>query len=536
MARKPPPKKSLLQSLRDWWEADGDGPAKGKPKAKPKAGSKGKEPPQPKKGEPKKGQPKKTTATLVEATSERVEAVRAAVGPRLYRVRKQVNADVEAVRKAAKDPRKTAENVWKNHRLELFGGAALFVGIFAIVGYMAFKRPGDVLNPDVPFVGGQTQTIKQTVDWPTYGYDDKRTRYLPAGDLEAPFSKIWDYDAGDLLEYSPIVAEGVVYGIDKNANVFAIDAKFGNVLWKEDVGELNASAPTYDDGKLFIVNLEPGQALALDADTGKTLWKHELPDRSESSPTVRDGKVIFGCQNGELFALDEDDGKEEWSTDLGGEVKAAPAEDDGIVYVGTYSGEMFAVHADSGDIKWRSSGQGSSFGRAGRFYGSPAIAFGRVYAGNVDGRMYSFDKQNGDLAWSHSTGGYVYAAPVVADTPKSPPTVYFGSFDSTFYALDAEDGSERWTADLKGAVSGAGSLVDETVYVANIGSTETQGFNADSGKQVFQINSGAYNPVISDGKRVYITGFDHLAGFQPQTEERTRAEKERARRREAKKG
>jgi hypothetical protein len=63
--------------------------------------------------------------------------------------------------------------------------------------------------------------------------------------------------------------------------------------------------------------------------------------------------------------------------------------------------------------------------------------------GSVAGRVYSFEAGTGELAWSHSTGDWVYSAPAVANTPKSPPTVYIGSMDQTFYALDARDGSVR---------------------------------------------------------------------------------------------
>jgi outer membrane protein assembly factor BamB len=200
---------------------------------------------------------------------------------------------------------------------------------------------------------------------------------------------------------------------------------------------------------------------------------------------------------------------------VNGAVKAAPTFENGIVYIGDYSGEMSAIRASDGSIKWQSGSQGSGFGRSGRFYAAATVAFGRVYAGNVDGRMYSFDQQTGDLVWSHSTGNYVYAAAIAARTPDTEPTVYFGSYDGTFYALDARTGDERWQVPDLGAISGAASLIGDIAYVADLKTTSTFGFDVRNGHKVFQYSDGAYNPVISNGKELFLTGYKTLYAMKP---------------------
>src|SRR3954453_15350218 len=98
---------------------------------------------------------------------------------------------------------------------------------------------------------------------------------------------------------------------------------------------------------------------------------------------------------------------------------------------------MNAVNAKTGKLIWQSGSLGPGFGGTGEFYSTPAVAFGRVYVGNNDGRVYSYDQSEGALAWTHSTCGYVYSGPAVAQTPPSAPTVYIGSFDGNIYALNA---------------------------------------------------------------------------------------------------
>lgn len=409
------------------------------------------------------------------------------------------------------------QNLWRQHRLATTAGIVVLLAILGVVGYLVLKRPGDVLNPEAAFESEEKAEVRGVIDWPLYGLDKQRTRYLPAKKVRPPFRRIWRFASGQLLEFSPIVVDRVVYGLGNDGLAFALEATTGEVIWKRTVARLNASAPAFHDGRLYGVSLEPGQAFALDVKTGKTLWRKPLPGRSESSPMVDHGRVYFGSEVGTLYAVDARTGKSIWETSLGGEIKGAPALDRGILYIGTYAGDMHAVRAKDGSVKWSSSDQGTGFGRSGSFYGSPAVAFGRVYAGNLDGRMYSFEQGTGALAWSHSTGSAqygIYSSPVAADTPKAPPTIYFGAFDAKLYALDARNGAERWAVGAGGAVSGAPSLVGEIVYVANISKQTTLGFNAATGKRKFRVKTGAYNPIISDGKRLYLTGYSTVTAYE----------------------
>jgi hypothetical protein len=47
----------------------------------------------------------------------------------------------------------------------------------------------------------------------------------------------------------------------------------------------------------------------------------------------------------------------------------------------------------------------------------------------------------------------------------------------------------------------------------NIG---TFGYDVKTGKKVFYSDQGEYNPVISDGKKVYLTGTSTIRAFKPE--------------------
>ncbi|HET7510038.1 MAG TPA: PQQ-binding-like beta-propeller repeat protein [Solirubrobacterales bacterium] len=411
--------------------------------------------------------------------------------------------------------------LWREHRrwaIALLAGTVIAIA-GAIVAYELLKRPADVHNEQAirHFKPQKPPPPKEpkTVNWPVFGFNPSRTKYLPVKGIKPPFDKLWRFTDRPLLEFPPIYVGGKLYFVNNSGYAYSLDADTGEGLWKRRIGRLNASSPAYYNHRLYIVNLVPGHIVKLNAKNGKVIWKRSLPGRAESSPVVINRTVYFGDENGYLYAVSTGKGNIRWATPLGGAIKSAPAYYGGRLYVGDYGGHMNAVDAKSGKLVWQAGSLGPGFGGSGEFYSTPAVAYGRVYAGNNDGRVYSYDTSNGELAWSYSTGGYAYSGPVVANTKHSPPTVFIGSFDGNIYALNAKDGGLRWSRSAGGQVVGALSAVGEIVYVAEFTNKTTSGFMMRSGKRVFRYPKGTYTPVISDGRRIYLTGYSSITALQP---------------------
>jgi outer membrane protein assembly factor BamB len=386
----------------------------------------------------------------------------------------------------------------------LLGGGAALGAYFAFV-----KPPDNVSHPNVEFTN-KTPPAKrvappETFKWPFYGYTADRNRYIDAK-LAPPYSQVWRWKTSSLIEFQPILVDGVLYVVPNDGNATAIDARSGQVKWRRKVGDLNASSPAWAGGRLFIATLS-GRMTCLDAKTGKRVWKRNLPSRSESSPVVIDGRVYFGSEDGTVYALRAKDGGRLWTYHASGAVKAGLAYAEGILYFGDYSGTMTAIRAKNGSKVWSTATSGRAFSQSGQFYSTPAVANGRVFVGNTDHFVYSFAAHTGQLAWRYSTGSYVYAAPAVAPGPGGKPTVFIGSYDSTFYAFDARSGNVRWSFNAPGRISGAPTVVGHIVYFADLDSRSTIGVDVRNGKRVFKAHSGKFNPVISDGKRIYLTGY-----------------------------
>jgi outer membrane protein assembly factor BamB len=439
--------------------------------------------------------------------------------------------------------------------------AAVFVG-----GAIAFAltRPGDVFNADVEFFEEPSQTSVPTPEpeeqtpkkgkkkkdplagfqWPTYGYSKDRRRYLPTEpSVRPPYKLLWSRQFGVLLEFPPIIVGNRLFTVGNAGVIVAQNRTTGRRVWRHDAGYLAASSPAYGDKRIYVTILERtkgagGRIVALNAKTGKVAWSKPLPSRSESSPVFADGRIYFGAEDGTVYAMRAKDGSTQWRFKARGAVKGAPALAGGKLYFGTYGGNVYAIGQRTGKQVWHAGTSGANFGlSAGNFYSSPAVAYGRVYIGNTDGNMYSFSATTGKLAWRRGTGSYVYASPAVAQVRNSKPTVYFGSYDGTFYALDARSGATRWTHRDGGKISGAATVVGDIVYYSNWGHRDTQGLWARSGKTAYWSGRGAFNPIVSDGQTIYITGFSSIAALQPKTkaEEKATAARQAKKRAEAKK-
>jgi outer membrane protein assembly factor BamB len=368
-----------------------------------------------------------------------------------------------------------------------------------------------------------------TIPWPFYHYDLAHTAYLRAN-LKPPFRRRWFFRGHVLMEFPTSVVDKSVYFVRNNGSAYRLDAQKGHVMWKRQLGRLAASTPAYWHGRVFITLLSPGRLVSLRASDGKRIWTRDLPSRSESSPIIHNGVLYFGTEGGGIYAVYAKTGRTKWKKETGGAVKGSPALVGSTLYVGDYSGRMYALWAKTGRERWSTGTSGSKFGfAAGQFYSTPAVGFGRVFAGNTDGKVYSFGAKTGELAWSKSTSGYVYSSPAIVNVARLGPTVYAGSYDGTLYALDARTGSTRWTAKPGGRISGGVTVIGRVAYWSDLDSKSTFGADVRSGKLVFRRRGGAYNPVVSDGKSIYLTGYNTVAALEPAPHRNRERHKRRAR-------
>jgi outer membrane protein assembly factor BamB len=350
--------------------------------------------------------------------------------------------------------------------------------------------------------------------------------HVGVGKFRPPFKRDWVTGGTSLIEFPPAIGFHYLYYASLNGNLIAVSSRNGRRLWTDHVGRCEAAGPAVNRlsrGSVFetFLNKVPcgrgsaqqgdGEILAVAAGPGHALrWKKNL-GATETSPTLVGQRIYIGDYAGVVYCLRNSNGKTLWTFKAGGDVKGAIAYDRGRVFFGAYDGRLYALGAGTGKLIWRAESQRDWLGGHGAFYSTPSVAYSRVYLGSTDGHVYSFGEQTGKLRWSYHTGGFVYGSPAAWRH-----RVFVGSYDHWFYAFDAATGAVLWKFHANGPISGSATIVDGIVYFATL-ERRTYGLDARTGKQVWTYPDGAFTPVVTDGKRLYVVGWGKVYAFSPRS-------------------
>jgi len=316
------------------------------------------------------------------------------------------------------------------------------------------------------------------------------------------------------------VAYGIVYALNKDGYLYAIDADTGDFVWKyKGPGTLMfPGTPTVADGKVYATTGQiasytgeqgASEFACLDAYTGSLLWKLQIEAFApRESVAIAYGNLylipgtvttavdsISGEEYdtmGQVWAIGVKplpDDAEPWSmwrqdpahsgvgqsgpTNLtlmwkfttSGAVVSSPSMADGRVYVGSQDKNVYCLDARSGGLIW-------NFTTNGKIKSSPAVADGKVYIGPDDGYVYCLNAYDGSLIWKKSAGGFIQAHFASLVTLRSSPTVvndrvYVGSLDTNVYCLNADNGDTVWTYKTEGYITSSPAVVDGAVYIAS---------------------------------------------------------------------
>jgi outer membrane protein assembly factor BamB len=411
-------------------------------------------------------------------------------------------------------------------RLLLVVGALILLGGIGAAYYESTHRyGGNVSGTTTEFDPARTTAAPRpgTLVSPMFGGVPQHL-HVGVGQVRPPFHRDWVSGGTSLIEFPPAIAFRYLYYASLNGNLIAVSTRNGRRLWTVHVGRCEAASPAADRlgrGSVYetFLNRQPcgrnaalrgdGELLVVAAGPSHSVrWSKGL-GASETSPLLVGHRLYVGDAEGNVYCLRGLDGKTIWTRHVGGAVKGAIAYDRGRLFFGAYDGRLYALRAGDGKSVWRAESNRDWFGGHGTFYSTPAVAYSRVYLGSTDGHVYSFGEQSGKLRWSHTTGGFVYGSPAVWRG-----SVFVGSYSDTFYAFDAATGAVLWKFHANGPISGSATVVDGIVYFATL-HRRTYGLDARTGKQVWTYPDGAFTPVVTDGRRLYVIGWGKVYAFSP---------------------
>ena len=328
---------------------------------------------------------------------------------------------------------------------------------------------------------------------------------------------LWTYTPGTNGYFTTglAIAYGMVYEMNKDGNLYALNVETGDVVWKykgPNDSLIWPGMPTVADGKVYVTTGEAAQYTGpagtsefacLNAYTGQPIWKlpmEALPPRE--SVAVAYG-ILYIIPGDVTTAVDTISGTEystvnqlwaigdksisvsswpmwradpahsstaqvgpsnlslAWKFTTNGAVISSPSVADGIVYVGSQDKNIYALGAWSGNLIWKFTTQDV-------IESSPAVANGKVYTGGDDGYVYCLDAYEGNLIWKTFVNGnlpFTFGNLVLKSSPAvAGGMVYVGSLDSYLYALDANNGDIVWRTKTNGPIESSPAFAQGAVY------------------------------------------------------------------------
>ncbi|HEY2544664.1 MAG TPA: PQQ-binding-like beta-propeller repeat protein, partial [Candidatus Acidoferrum sp.] len=125
----------------------------------------------------------------------------------------------------------------KSYAFVVAWGAVIVAGVF-----FAARGGSNAFASQIPRNPTSGSASDEKRDWPAYGGAAENTHYSSLAQINRTnvkeLSIAWSFDTGEDggLQTSPIIVEGILYGITPTQKVFSLDAASGKLLWKFDSG------------------------------------------------------------------------------------------------------------------------------------------------------------------------------------------------------------------------------------------------------------------------------------------------------------
>ena len=119
----------------------------------------------------------------------------------------------------------------------------------------------------------------------------------------------WSYDAGDLaaglsqIQFNPLIAKGVLYGVSPSLRYFALDAASGQVVYKQRPSRArHRGSPLVADGKLYLMGMDGTVTVLRTGRKFELLAQNRLDEQLAASLAVGEGTLYLRTYDA-LYAI-----------------------------------------------------------------------------------------------------------------------------------------------------------------------------------------------------------------------------------------
>jgi len=311
------------------------------------------------------------------------------------------------------------------------GGRVYVIDTLGTVRAFDTRNGGQVWSSQTPTEKGNTASL--------YGggiaYDQGRIYatnglgYVAALD-ERNGGLVWQVRPGGPLRGAPSVANGAVYVMSQDNQLYSLKEADGSTNWSaaaslEIAGVFGSASPAVGQGTV-VAGFSSGELNAYRYENGRQVWQDALQRTTirtsvsslsdvDADPVIDSGQVIAVGQGGRMVALDIITGQRQWELNIAGISTPWVAGD--WIFVVTDQAKLLCVARQTGKIRWIN--QLPQFlkpkSKRGEIdYSGPLLAGGRLIVTGSNGALIYVDPTTGAFQSQSTLGAPISLSPVVA--------------------------------------------------------------------------------------------------------------------------
>ena len=243
---------------------------------------------------------------------------------------------------------------------------------------------------------------------------------------------VWKVRPAGPLRGAPTVANGAVYVMTQDAQIYSLKEDDGTTNWSkpgtlEVAGIFGSASPAVGQGTV-VAGFASGELNAYRYENGQQVWQDALQRTSirtsvstlndiDADPVIDSGQVIAVGQGGRMVALELITGQRLWELNVAGISTPWVAGD--WIFVVTDQAKLLCIYRQNGHIRWIT--QLPQFVKAkskkGQIdYSGPILAGGRLIVTGSTGALVYIDPTTGRFLSQSSLGAPASLPPVVANS------------------------------------------------------------------------------------------------------------------------
>jgi outer membrane protein assembly factor BamB len=243
---------------------------------------------------------------------------------------------------------------------------------------------------------------------------------------------IWKVRPGGPLRGAPTVANGAIYVISEDNQIYSLKEDDGSTNWSqpaslEIAGIFGAASPAVGRGTV-VAGFSSGELNAYRYENGRQVWQDTLQRTSistsvsslsdiDADPVIDNGQVFAIGAGGRMVALDLVSGQRLWELTISG--ISTPWVVGDWVFVVTQDAKLLCIYRQNGRIRWISQlpQYGNPKAKRGDIdYSGPVLAGGHLILTASNGQVIEIDPATGSYQTQFSVGSPVSLPPIVANS------------------------------------------------------------------------------------------------------------------------